>query len=96
MAEIRVIARLIASPGKVEELREVSQAMLDPTHAEEGNKFYELYESNEGGRFLFNELWASQEAFNQHISSPHFKHFETRIKELLAEPLELNFLKELR
>lgn len=95
MAEIRVIARLVAAPNKIEELRKTAQAMLKPTHAEEGNKFYELYESNEKGRFLFNELWVNQEAFDRHIASPHFKQFEAKIRNLLAEPLEINFLKEL-
>jgi len=96
MSELRVIARLVAAPNKIDELRKAAQSMLKPTHAEEGNKFYELYESNEGGRFLFNELWASQQAFDKHVSSPHFKKFETSVKDLIAEPIEINFLKELQ
>ena len=96
MAEIRVIARLIAAEGKADEVRQVSLAMLKPTHAEEGNEFYELYESNEGNRFFFNELWADQDAFDQHIASTHFKKFDAAVKPLLAEPLEINFLKELK
>lgn len=96
MAEIRVIARLVAAPKKIEELRRAAQAMLEPTHAEEGNTFYELYESKEGGRLIFNELWTSQDAFDEHVASAHFKKFEAAIKGLLAEPLEINFLKELR
>ena len=96
MAEIRVIARLVAKPEKIGELRSLAQSMLKPTHQETGNKFYELYESTEGGRFLFNELWVDQDAFDGHLATPHFKHFKASIQDLLAQPLELNFLNEIR
>jgi quinol monooxygenase YgiN len=56
---------------------------------------YELYESDFKGRFYFYERWESQAALDQHIATPHFKHLEQTIGELVEEPLEVNILKEL-
>lgn len=96
MAEIRLIARLVANPERIDELRRAAQAMLKPTREEPGNRFYELYESTESGRFFFNELWIDQDAFDKHLASPHFKKFEASLQGLLREPLELSFLQEIQ
>ena len=66
--------------------------MLIPTRAEAGCRLYELYESGSGGRFYFYETWESQAALDQHAASPHFKHLERSIGELVAEPFEVNIL----
>jgi quinol monooxygenase YgiN len=95
MAELRVIARSMARKGKEDQLRMLLQGMLAPTRIEPGCKLYELYESNSKGRFYFYERWESQAALDQHIATPHFKHLEQTIGELVDEPLEVNILKEL-
>jgi len=95
MAEIRVIARTVARKGKEDQLRTLLQSMLLPTRAEAGCKSYELYESDTAGRFYFDETWKSQVALDKHIATPHFKHLEQAIGELLEEPFEVNLLKTL-
>ncbi len=95
MAQVRLIARLVAKQDKREELRKVLHRMLAPTHAEAGNVFYELFESHEGGRFFFNELWQSQDALDRHMATAHFRQFEAESRDLLAEPIELNLLTEI-
>ncbi len=95
MAEVRVIARLIARKGKEDQLRVLLQDMLAPTRIEPGCKLYELYESDSRGRFYFYERWENQAALDQHIATPHFKHLQQTIGELVEEPLEVNILKEL-
>jgi|SRR5271157_3600357 len=92
MAEVRVIARSVARKGKEDQLRALLQGMLTPTRAEPGCKLYELYESDSRGRFYFYETWESQAALDQHIATPHFKHLEQSIGELVAEPFEVNIL----
>jgi quinol monooxygenase YgiN len=54
---------------------------------------YELYESDSKGRFYFYETWESQAALDQHAVSPHFKHLQQTIGELVREPFEVNILK---
>jgi quinol monooxygenase YgiN len=93
MAKVRVIARAVAREGKAAELRAVLQQMLKPTHAEKGCEFYELFESQDGQRFYFNELWTSQEDLDVHAASSHFQALIVKAaKDLLGEPLEVNLL----
>ena len=93
MAEVRVIARFVALKGKENQLRALLQGMLAPTHAEPGCKAYDLYESNSKGRFYIYEIYESQAALDQHAASPHFKHLEQTVGDLLREPFEVNILR---
>ncbi len=93
MAEVRVIARSVALKGKEDQLRALLQGMLIPTRAEPGCELYELYESDSRGRFYFYEEWESQAALDQHVATPHFKHLEQSVGELVTEPFEVNILK---
>lgn len=93
VTEVRVIARSVARQGKENQLRALLQGMLVPTRAEQGCQSYELYESDSKGRFYFDETWESKAALDKHTATPHFKHLEQMIGELLEEPFEVNILK---
>jgi quinol monooxygenase YgiN len=95
MAEVRVIARSVARKGKEDQLRSLLRGMLAPTRAEQGCKSYELYESDSPGRFYFDETWESQASLDKHIATPHFKHLEQNIGQLLEGPFEINILKSI-
>jgi len=95
MAEVRVIARSVAREGREDQLRELLRGMLTPTRAEAGCKLYELYESGPKARFYFYEIWESQAALDRHAVSPHFKHLEQSIGELVQEPFEINILQKM-
>ncbi len=95
MAEVCVIARSVARRGRENQLGELLQGMLAPTRAESGCKLYELYESDSKGRFYFYEIWESQVALDQHAASPHFKHLEQTVGELVQEPFEVNILERI-
>jgi quinol monooxygenase YgiN len=95
MTEVRVIARSVARQGKEDQLRALLQGMLVPTRAEQGCKSYELYESDSTGRFYFDETWESHAALDKHIATPHFRHLEQTVGELLEGPFEVNILKRI-
>src|SRR5580704_1855840 len=95
MPELRVIARSVARSGMENQLRELLRGMLVPTRAESGCRLYELYKSNRQGRFYFYELWESQAALDQHAASPHFKHLQQTVRELVREPLEVSILERI-
>jgi quinol monooxygenase YgiN len=95
MAEIRVIARSVARRGMENQLLGLLRGMLAPTRAESGCKLYELYESDSKGRFYFYEIWESQSALDQHAASPHYKHLEQTVGELVEVPFEVNILREI-
>ena len=92
MAQVCVIARVVAVPGKENELKQVLRAMLAPTHAEPGEKVYDLFQSDTSSRFYFFEVWASQAAFDFHTNTPHFKALGAKLEGLTAGPIELNFV----
>src|SRR5271169_4446623 len=93
MAKVHVIARFVASQGKENQLRVLLQGMLTPTRAESGCESYELYESDSRGRFYLYETWESQSALDRHLATPHFKHLQQAVGEVLAEPFEVNILR---
>ncbi len=73
MAEVRVFAQLKAKDGKEEAMREVLLDLVRASRAEDGVELYELFETTDGGEFLFNERYGSKEDFEVHKSSDHFK-----------------------
>jgi quinol monooxygenase YgiN len=93
VTEVRLIARAVARKGKENQLRELLQSMLVPTRAEQGCESYELYESDSTGRFYFDETWKSPAALDKHTATPHYKHLEQAVGELLEESFEVNILK---
>jgi len=96
MAEVRVIARALAQDGKAAELKALLSGMIEPTRAEAGCKYYELFESNHPGLFYFNELWESGAHLAAHAASAHFATIFAKAEALLKEPLEVNFLEEVK
>lgn len=95
MNEVRVIARFVAKAGKEDELRNLLQGLVAPTHAETGCKIYNLYESDIAGRFYFYELWESKETLEAHLGTPHLEHLKAVIGDLVGEPFEVNLVKAL-
>jgi quinol monooxygenase YgiN len=96
MEPVRVIARVVARDGKADELKALLRRLVTPTRAEQGCRYYELFESNLPGLFYFHELWNSREDLNAHAASSHFIEITGKAKELMKEPLEVNFLEEVQ
>jgi quinol monooxygenase YgiN len=92
MHEVRVIARAVAQQGKGDELKALLRGLVQPTRAEAGCQYYELFESNLAGIFLFNELWESQEHLDAHAASSHFTEIFGKATALLDGPLEVHLL----
>ena len=88
--EIHVIAEAQAKPGQDAALRDVLQACVTPTRAEQGNRGYALHEDlDTPGRFFLYETWTSRDALKQHLQTPHFKTLDQNSKPLLAKPLSI-------
>lgn len=89
MSALTVIARLKARSGSEEELARALQSLLAPTRAEAGCITYDLHRSHEDpGLFVFTESWASREAWEAHMKTPHLAEFSAR-QPLLAESWDL-------
>ncbi len=87
MAEntLRVVARVKARPGRVNELLLVLNSMVDPTRKEPGCISYELLQNNEDPTdFTLIEEWQSDTALQSHFATKHFKEALTKMPNLIA------------
>ncbi len=87
MASVRVFARAKAKAGKEEQLREVLLELVKASRTEDGVELYELFETTEGGEFLFSEMYGGREEFEIHSSSDHFKQATDAMQPLLEGEL---------
>ncbi len=88
--QITLIAKVKAKDGCQEQLKQLTMAMLEPTRAENGCIKYDLHiHSEDKGSFMFYETWASKEALDEHIATPHLQNFLEKGKDILAEPLDV-------
>lgn len=69
---VRVVARLVAKPDKVEELKSILLSIIEPTRREAGCKRYELLQNSaDPADFTFVEEWESGAALDAHMKQPH-------------------------
>ncbi len=96
MPETRVIAKAVPKPGQEQTVRGLLRDMVAPSLAEPGVRTYDLHETPAGGAFYLFEIYESQEAFERHKVSAHFQRLSAVLPGLLAEPLEIIELTQVR
>ena len=94
-SEIQLVVSIVAKPGKEEELREVLRRLLEPTRKEPGCRRYEMYASEQKGKFFALEMWDSRQALDEHMQTPHFKAAAPRFSELVQGTVDINILDEI-
>jgi quinol monooxygenase YgiN len=86
MSEIIVVGSFTARPGKEADAVAAFEALLEPTHAEEGCILYALHRGlDDTRRLAFVERWASRESLDAHLASPHVLAVIARAEELFAD-----------
>ena len=74
MSEVVVVGAFVARDGKEDEATAAFQALVEPTHAEDGCILYALHRGNDDPRKLaFVERWESRELLDAHLESDHVK-----------------------
>lgn len=69
---IHVVARFVAIPNKVEELKAILLGLIESTKVEAGVIKYELLQNqSDPTDFTFVEEWESAAALDTHLASPH-------------------------
>jgi len=82
---IRVVARVVALPDKVEEVKSVLLGLIEPTRKEEGCIVYELLQNQaDPTDFTFVEEWESQALLEAHLASAHIEEAESQLDGLVA------------
>jgi quinol monooxygenase YgiN len=90
MAEnsIRVVARVVANPDSVDQVRSILSDVVEPTRNESGCISYELLQNRtDPTDFTFVEEWASDAAIDAHLTTKHIGDALTKLPGLVsAEP----------
>jgi quinol monooxygenase YgiN len=73
---IVVSGTLTIDPAKADLAQELTDKLVAETRKEEGNVAYEYSRSHaDPGRWRVFEEWASEDALNEHMASPHMAEF---------------------
>ena len=87
---IRVVAHVVALPGKQEEVKLALIDLVEPTRREEGCLVYELQQNQvDSTDFVFIEEWESETLLNAHLESPHMNEVDAKLDGLLAAPPDI-------
>jgi quinol monooxygenase YgiN len=82
---LRVIARVKARPGKVDELLSVLSSLVEPTRKEPGCISYNLFQNNQDPTdFALIEEWKNNAALESHLATKHFKEVLVKLPSLVA------------
>ncbi|HXH14799.1 MAG TPA: putative quinol monooxygenase [Sphingomonas sp.] len=82
---VKVVALVSVKPGQDEAFVAAAKICVTASRAEPGVLQYELWQESEGERrFVFNELYADDDAVQQHMASDHFKAFGLAARDLAA------------
>lgn len=69
---------------------EMSQQVISHSKAEEENISYHLYEdTDQDNRFVFLEVWKSEDSIQKHEATTHFKMFVKELPRFLLEPISV-------
>lgn len=80
---VKIVAILVARPGKTEPLTALLGGMTEPSRTEPGNLRYDLWQDQaDPGRFLLDELYRDGAAVLAHRATPHFQNYLTKINDL--------------
>ncbi len=80
---VKIIAVLIARPGKADALRALLDGMLAPSRSEPGNLRYDLWQDQADPTcFALDELYLDDDAVAAHRATPHFQDYLSRIGDL--------------
>lgn len=86
MAEVVVVGSFTCEPGKEQEGLAAMEELVAPTHAEDGCILYALHRgADDASRLAFVERWASREALDAHLKSPHVSAVLARVEELFGD-----------
>ena len=82
---LRVVARAVARPDKIDELRSVLLPLIEPTRQEPGCIRYEMLQNNSDPTdFTFVEEWESDAALDAHLETDHFREVAAKLPDLIV------------
>ncbi|MEG4502845.1 putative quinol monooxygenase [Microcoleus sp. F6_B4] len=87
---LRVVARLVAFPDKVAELKSLLLSIIEPTRKEKGCIKYELLQNQaEPTDFTYVEEWESADLLELHLGSTHIQDAVQKLDGLAVGPPDI-------
>lgn len=87
---IKVVATLIAQPGKAESLKTVLRTLVGETRKEPGCIAYDLCQREDRAEhFVMLEQWSDAAALKAHFDTPHLQAALGAARDLLAAPADI-------
>jgi len=91
---IKVVAKFIIKKEKVDQVKSITEDLIEQTRKEEGNIIYELYQDLYNPQiFSFIEEWQSKEALEAHMETKHFKKAVPELENISSAEPEINSFK---
>ena len=82
---VKVLAKITAQHGKVEELKSLLLGLVGPTRAEKGCISYQLLQNKtDRSHFVSVEEWTSNAAIAEHMATSHVQDALSKVHSLLA------------
>ena len=92
---IRVLAFFRVVPGRRSDLEKVLLGLVGPTRSEPGNISYVLHRMDgDPDVLMFDEIWTSKRALDEHRQTPHIKSLAEKIKGLAQGPPRIEIFYE--
>lgn len=87
--EKMIVAQFFIKPECIEDFKALTVDLIKKTREEEGSSFYQLYQAVEKPTdFIFYENFKSQEGFDFHLNTAHYKEFASSLVHLQSrEPI---------
>ncbi|MCU1501401.1 MAG: hypothetical protein JWM12_755 [Ilumatobacteraceae bacterium] len=93
MAQVAVLAKITAQPGKRDDLAKVAQQALENVKAESGTQYYILHADDKDENVLwFYELYTGKDALDHHMGTDAFKALGPLMAPFVGARPELTFL----
>ncbi|WP_017715363.1 putative quinol monooxygenase [Kamptonema formosum] len=90
--EVRVVARVVALPEKLEEVKAIVTGLVEPTRKEAGCISYEVLQNqNDATDFTVVEAWESRELLDAHLNSPHLQEAGAQLNGITAAAPDIRF-----
>mgnify|MGYP000614725901 CR=1 FL=1 len=87
---LQVVARVVARPETVEDVKRILVGMIEPTRNEPGCLVYELLQCREDPTdFTFVEEWTDADALARHAAAPHISGVQAELRALVAVPSQV-------
>ena len=86
-AQVLLVVELTTRPGAQREMREALDRLVDATRQDRGVIRFEVgFDPDDDTRVLGYEIWASQDALDEHKAKAHTREFLARARELVVDP----------